>query len=315
MKKIKKEDIFICIPIFLILYTFIVGFITNENSAGGGESDLITIWNNQKIFINNSLVDAIGNKEYFDSRSPVAYILHKYLNPFTDNIENYRKTIFLISSIFPVLFYFYLKKKFNINKILLALLSSLVLLSPYFRTSSYWGLEENYGLILLLLSSYLILKYKNFRKDFLTLNKNLFFIFLICFSSSLTFYFDQKLIIIPLICFFFILKNFNKKEIIFSILIYIVLSLPYLYFISIWGALIPTTASARSFTFNLENIGYSLSIIAFYLFPFIFIKKNILIDIKKIFLNRINIFFLFLIFFYLIYFYINFEFFFKKNFF
>ena len=202
MKKIKKEDIFICIPIFLILYTFIVGFITNENSAGGGESDLITIWNNQKIFINNSLVDAIGNKEYFDSRSPVAYILHKYLNPFTDNIENYRKTIFLISSIFPVLFYFYLKKKFNINKILLALLSSLVLLSPYFRTSSYWGLEENYGLILLLLSSYLILKYKNFRKDFLTLNKNLFFIFLICFSSSLTFYFDQKLIIIPLICFF-----------------------------------------------------------------------------------------------------------------
>jgi len=311
---LRKKDIFIIVNIFLIILSFFLGFIINENSAGAGGyfGDLKYIWRNQIIFLKNSLGDAIAHKDYFDSRSPIAYILHKYLNPFTGNIEDYRKSILAISCIFPILFYFYLKKKFNSNKILLVLLSCLILLSPYFRTSGYWALEENYGLIFLLLTGYMILKYQKNSYIFLKLNNNYFYIILVCFFSSATFYFDQKLIIIPLLSLIFILKKFSYREKIFAITVFFIFSIPYIYFMNIWGSIVPPVATKRAFVFDWENIGYFISIIGFYIFPFIFFKENLVENIKKFIGNKINIFLLIVTIFYLIYFFITFDDFYDK---
>ena len=43
----------------------------------------------------------------------------------------------------PILFYFTLKQRFQSkDNLLLVLISSIIFLSPYYRTSSYWGLTE-----------------------------------------------------------------------------------------------------------------------------------------------------------------------------
>jgi hypothetical protein len=302
MINLRTEKKIILTIVSLTIISFFFGFIIDENSAGGGDyfGDIRLIWGNQKIFFKNTLVEAIAHEDYLDSRSPLAYIIHAYFNFYSENIENYRKSVFIISLTLPVLFFFYLKEKFNVNIIFLVLISSIILLSPFFRTTSYWALQENYGLIFLVLTSWTILKCKHDLKNF---NKTFF----ICFFSCLTFYFDQKLLIIPILSLFFIMNNFSIRQRINSLVVFSVLALPYIYFISVWGGIIPTRALTRSFTFDWENIGYMLSIIGFYVFPFALFKKDIFQNLKIFFLNRTNIVAISLIFTYLIFFAFYFE--------
>ena len=141
--------------ILLSTSSFFLGFYLDENSAGGGSymGDWEFLWPNLKLFIDNDLYTAITHENFLTNRSPLLYILHTSLNPFVDNAITYRRSVFFISLIVPILFYFCLKQKFKQkDNLLLLLISSTIFLSPYFRTTSFWGLEENYGFICLLLT-------------------------------------------------------------------------------------------------------------------------------------------------------------------
>jgi len=293
--------------IFLSLLSFFFGFYLDENSAGGGSylGDWSFLWPNLKLFINNDLYTAITHENFLSNRPPLLYMMHASLNPFVENVIAYRRSVFIISLSVPVLFYFCLKQKFN-NKdnLLLILIASTIFLSPYFRTSSYWGLEENYGIISLLLT-FLFL-------NFFLKNKNeygykiYFQLFLLTFFSSLCIYFDQKLLIIPIICFLSIITS--KKIIklkLFSICFYFILSLPYIYLIILWDGIFPNTlTSARNLgdKLYLDHIGYSSTIIAFYFVPFLLFKgKDLSTEIKNFFLKKNNYYLILLFCIYILY--------------
>ena len=293
--------------IFLSLLSFFLGFYLDENSAGGGSylGDWSFLWPNLKLFINNDLYTAITHENFLSNRSPLLYMMHASLNPFVENVIAYRRSVFIISLSVPVLFYFCLKQKFN-NKdnLLLILIASTIFLSPYFRTSSYWGLEENYGIISLLLT-FLFL-------NFFLKNKNeygykiYFQLFLLIFFSSLCIYFDQKLLIIPIICFLSIITS--KKIIklkLFSICFYFILSLPYIYLIILWDGIFPNTlTSARNLgdKLYLDHIGYTSTIIAFYFVPFLLFKgKDLFTEIKNFFLKKNNYYLILLFCIYILY--------------
>ena len=141
--------------ILLAISSYFFGFYFDENSAGAGhyQGDIVNVWNNLQIFLSNDIISSIQNQEYYSSRTPLVYIFHEIFNPFTKDIESFRKSVFVISLTLPILFYFCLRQKFvERDNILLLLISATVFLSPYFRTSAFWGLEENFGLIFLLLS-------------------------------------------------------------------------------------------------------------------------------------------------------------------
>ena len=293
--------------IFLSLLSFFLGFHLDENSAGGGSylGDWSFLWPNLKLFINNDLYTAITHENFLSNRSPLLYMMHASLNPFVENVIAYRRSVFIISLSVPVLFYFCLKQKFN-NKdnLLLILIASTIFLSPYFRTSSYWGLEENYGIISLLLT-FLFL-------NFFLKNKNeygykiYFQLFLLIFFSSLCIYFDQKLLIIPIICFLSIITS--KKIIklkLFSICFYFILSLPYIYLIILWDGIFPNTlTSARNLgdKLYLDHIGYTTTIIAFYFVPFLLFKgKDLSTEIKNFFLKKNNYYLILLFCIYILY--------------
>ena len=293
--------------IFLSLLSFFLGFHLDENSAGGGSylGDWSMLWPNLKLFINNDLYTAITHENFISNRPPLIYMMHTSLNPFVENVIAYRRSVFIISLSVPVLFYFCLKQKFN-NKdnLLLILIASTIFLSPYFRTSSYWGLEENYGIISLLLT-FLFL-------NFFLKNKNeygykiYFQLFLLIFFSSLCIYFDQKLLIIPIICFLSIITS--KKIIklkLFSICFYFILSLPYIYLIILWDGIFPNTlTSARNLgdKLYLDHIGYTSTIIAFYFVPFLLFKgKDLSTEIKNFFLKKNNYYLILLFCIYILY--------------
>ena len=291
---------------FSVLY-FFLGFYLDENSAGAGgpNGDIVHIWNNLNIFINNDIVGSIVHPNYYDSRLPLAYLMHEFLNPFIDTKAELMISVFVISLIAPVLFFLCLKKKFEKSEtLLLLLISSTVFLSPYFRTSAYWGLE-NYGLIFLLLT---FLFFNSFLKNENSTNFKLYLqVFFITFFSSCCFYFDQKLVIIPLICFFQIMlsQNIIKVKII-TILFYFIFSMPFIYLIILWEGNIVHPTSAFRFApgenLILFNLGFAMTIIAFYLFPILFfLNKNLLTAIKNFLSFKVNYYLLFLIIIYILY--------------
>ena len=131
------------------------------------------------------------------------------MNPFTKNIPEYLNSIFIFSLIGPVLFYILLRSKLkNINTEILILISSILFLSPYFRTSGFWGNEENFGTLSLIISLIFLEKFKNE----IHLNSFSFNSLFLIFFSSLTLYFDQKLLIIPLLCFIEIILSDKKLK-------------------------------------------------------------------------------------------------------
>jgi hypothetical protein len=310
MKK-QNEKIITLFLTFIIYLSFFFGFYIGENSIGSGgyDGDLSWMWGNFELFKTNSLIEAINHKEFYGNRTPLLYLLHYLFNPFINDIDLYRITVFCISLIAPIIFYLCLKQRFNnTNNLILFFLSSLILLSPYFRTSSYWGLEINYGIISMLSTIYFLnnlftkITSNNFYKY-----KDLFFVTLF---SSLCIYFDQKLLLIPLISvIIIILSNLNIKLKAFTIICYTIFAIPFLYLIYIWNGIVPTATQITNYgsvtnisrvNLHYNNIGYATTIIAFYLLPLAFLKKDNLLNIfrnffnKKINIYKVSIFFIFL---------------------
>ena len=153
---------------FLIYLSFLVGFILKENSAGGGEVDFAHIYNNILLFNENKFFEIDWTK-YESTSLPIYYLIIKTLN-----ISDFFKIglLNMFISLFSILIFF--KSLININqryelktdKILLFSISSLPLLSPYFRTSTFWMLEENIGYLFMLLSIFFLDKAKNLYKYF-----------------------------------------------------------------------------------------------------------------------------------------------------
>lgn len=298
---------------FLSITSFFVGFYFEENSAGAGGlgGDFKNTWKNLNTFLNYDLFSSLnfikeGNREfYISSRTPVLYFLNAKLNPFTYSIDAFIKSIFTFSLIGFLIFYISLLKKYrNTDKILLLLLSCSILISPYYRTSAFWGAEENYGIISTILA-YLFFNFFNYKSKL-----SILFLFLTIFFSSLSVYLDQKLIIIPLLIFIdiFIVNNFNPKIKFFTFIFYLIFSIPFLYFIYSWKSVIPVGDSiVRGFgqKIFLYHPVYVSMIIATYLLPLLIFKENLIIKIKTSLSDKINLilFLLFIIYLLFLFFY------------
>ena len=283
MQNVKVNYNFILLSLsILTIFSYFFGYYIDENSAGGGKGDFGTTWKNLQAFENLSLFEAIkltasqDSNEFQSSRIPGVYIFHKLFNPFTSNPNEFRLSVFLFSILIPLTFYFALKLKFkNISPIFILSVSSLVFLSPYFRTSGIWGNEENFGLLTLILSFIFL---HLFNHEFNQTKKILYLTFL-GFFSSLCIYFDQKLSFVPGVCFLLILLSSNKIPYkIYLTILYVLFSIPALYLFYIWGGILPTadgnTRDILKGNFYFQHLLYSTSIIGFYLFPLGFLIKD-----------------------------------------
>ena len=309
----KLKDNYKILPLILIFFSsssFFLGFYLDENSAGGGPGDYLHVLSNLQTFLNNSIVDGVhltathDVETYMSARTPLVYILHKLFNPFAENEILFKRSVFFMSLLVPILFYICLKQKFRKEEnLLLLLIASVIFLSPYFRTSSYWALEENFGLITLLFSFIFLNKFLNNTNNVLMSYLQLFSTI---FFSSACLYFDQKLAIIPLICFVQIIFSHKSSKLkIFSFSVYLIFALPFIYLIILWGGIMPPRdVIARGVGNKLffYHLGYASTIIAFYLLPLLLYKGEKLLKLLEgFFLQRKNYYLISIFFIYLIY--------------
>ncbi len=133
----------------ITLLSFFIGFILRENSAGGGLIDFKHEWHNYNLLKNDNLAFLFGN--YEASRFPLFHFLNIKLNPFINSQKDFLFSFFIYSFFLIFIYYYCLSIVFkNHKKNLLFILLSILLLSPYFRTSSFWGLQENLAYIFFL---------------------------------------------------------------------------------------------------------------------------------------------------------------------
>ena len=260
---------------FLVLFSFIIGFFLNEDSAGGGLTDFGHEWVSFLEFKKFGL-DALTSIKYESSRTPLFLILN-YFNIFAVNEFTYRLTNFIFN--FLIIFTYYLclkeKKEFNLDNILLIL--CILILSPYFRTTSFWAHQENLPYLFFFLSFIYLIKFEE------KITENTFSkLIAISILSSLSFYSDQKFIFLSFYTFLYVCYTFkfNFQKIFIVFLIYVATAIPALYLFYIWGGIVPKQSQFR-IGFYYENISASISIISFYFIPCIIIFIKNLFD-KKI---------------------------------
>ena len=94
--------------------------------------------------------------------------------------------------------------------------------------------------------------------------------------STLTIYFDQKFLIVPLVCYLNMIISKNHLNFkIFITLTYVILAIPYLYLFYKWGGIVPIAtqlSNPKTVTsvYDLDkiyfiHIGYASTLLAFYL--------------------------------------------------
>jgi hypothetical protein len=293
--------------IILIFFSFILGFYFNENSAGGGPGDYNHIANNYNLIFSNDYSEIDWSK-YRSTRFPLHYfIINSYL-PY--NLNLLKLNIFFLSVLSFIIFYLVLleKKKLykdKISRLNLLLLSSILLLSPYFRTSAFWMLEENIGFFFLLISFFLILRGIN--------NNNQNYIYFGIFFSYLSFYSSQNLLIFIIANFLYLFQIYknDQNKILIIIFINIIFILPLFIFFDQFKLIMGNTLSSRLMVNNLinySNIISIFSILSIYCVPFLFLEKKYGIFKYKFVVKYILFCFFSLIFFFLIFKNISYEF-------
>ena len=277
----------------LCFFSLIISLIMEENSSGGSRLDNeIT-----RQFVDKFSINFSYGIEYFVNsgqvQSPVFYIIVSYFEKILGKLFLKYFYVF-ISALIPLIFYTSLKKKFqNIDKNYLFLISLIIFLSPFFRSSAVWMTTDNLAILFYILS---ISKYLSLKKNNSTKNIILCLIYL-----SLAVYIRQYYIIFFL---FFFIKFYNilslKKLfsfLLFEVLIFLPLIWYYYYFLEINFSKLNTFELTTSpFELNFfKNLLIFLSLYFFYTIPlytniFLEIKKNII----KYFLYILILFLIFL---------------------
>ena len=269
--------------IFLLLSGYFLGFYLREITNGAGHIDLEHFIWLIVIDLKQDYFETIRNyQSYGEATFPFFHSFQSFFNPATKNLFYcLNNTIFNLLIIF--IFYQFLKLKridFE-NNFLVNLIPFIILLSPWFRSSSYWGMTENLSFFFLIPSLYflnlLIQKKTSFKN-------NLILTVLI----SLTLYARQQFLFLAVFHILILLLNNNKKELIFTIVIYSLLSLPGFYVLHIWGVFKDISqATTASSGLSLENILLNVpkisSLFFFYSIPIVLINFS---RFLKIFFSR-----------------------------
>lgn len=189
-------------PILLLIFlSYFSGFVFNENHGGAKEDLLLHTYPAIISFKLNGFKDTIYNYGQFQELTyPLHHILHGLFNPSIENIILFRTTTLFISLISIYLIFLNLKNKFKLKNKICVLISSLILLSPYYRGSAFFGLHEVTGYLFLLLTLYY---FNNIKKN------NTYNIIFICVFSSLALYTRNQYVFLPI--FFFILFFFKSQ--------------------------------------------------------------------------------------------------------
>ena len=286
-KNIYKKEIFF----FFILYiTLIISFILGENSTGGALGDYLEQKKISQKFASEFFKTFYEYDTYGTRHSPVLIILLSFFEKIKLS-DNLIRLIHIHLCLFlPFIFYKCLILRFKeVDKKIFFFLSSLIFLSPTFRSLAIWPDSRLLGLILFTLSVYYFLKFED-NKDFKFAIYN---VITLAFSAYISPNFSVFSVFF-LVKFIFFYGIFSKK--IFSLVfLNLFLAFPAFFYVFVLDINFFLKSAAigieeNKFFFNnlFNDVLITFSIFFFYLIPFLFfkvIRLNNILNIRNILIS------------------------------
>jgi len=277
------------ILIFLCFSLYIFGYFIREISNGAGHGDLeLHIWGVLSDFEINYFKTLKNYLDYDEATFPFFHTIQHLINPFKNTVFGYTFSNTILNLFILFVFFLFLKKKLNSfdAKNYFYLIPLIFLLSPWFRSSSYWGLTENFALFFFIPSCFYLC---NLIENKNNLKSNIYltiFLSLTIYSRQQYIYFVLSHLIILL---FFDRKLINIRN---SLVIYLIFSIPGLLTYYYWDVHIDYRNATHSidYLYSIDNIFYNIpkisSLFFFYSVPILIfnLKKIIKILLTKEFL-------------------------------
>ena len=165
--------------LIVVLSIYFIGFIFREISNGAAHTDLeFHIW---KIIVDFKLNFSDSFKNYVDYEEgtlPFFHLFQTFINPFNNDIFEYTLSNTILNLLIPIILFLIIKKKLNSN--IAFYISLLLLISPWFRSTSYWGTTENFALFFIIPSLIYFEKIINSKDEYV--KNNIFLIIFLSFS-------------------------------------------------------------------------------------------------------------------------------------
>lgn len=258
---------------YLILYiTLLIGFIFHEDSIGGAKYDWSIVFEAIKSFA-LKFDETFANYYHFSiSHYPFYYIFVSQVYKISNSILATKIIIFHLNLILPIVFFQIIRTKFNYKNNYLIYLPGIFFLSPGYRSSAIWTLNDNIALIFFSLSILFYLKSLNASSN----KRALIYITINIIMLAIASYIRQYYAIFSIFFFCKFVEKYDLKINAYYIIINLVLAS-----YAIKSTFLNTNLN-YSFNFlsiNLfNNIALSITIFIIYLMPIIlnkyFIKKT-----------------------------------------
>lgn len=256
------------ITFYFILYiSLIIGFFFSENLIGGAEYDYKIILKATEDFSKNLSRTYNNFEKYEISHFPFYYMFLSLILKITDSISITKFIILHLNLFLPYIFYKVIKLQYNTNNKYLFYLPGIFFLSPSFRSTAIWGLNDNIALIFFVLSIYFYLKFNKEKK----INKKINYIILHVTMLAFSAYTRQYFAVFSIYFFYNVVKSKN-----FSIISWYIFTNLILSFYALKSIFYSTNLkySLNFVTHNpFNNITFTISIFIVYFVPFIFNKK------------------------------------------
>ena len=225
---------------------------------------------------------------------PLHYFLLAKAYLIIGDIYNLRILFSIISLLAPYLFYLCLKNKYQTNKYLLLIISSLILFTPSFVYSAVWANDNNLSYIFILLGTLFYIKNNNLKSS---INNNYLFLTFIFFALAC--YSRQYY---SVLYGYFLLSYYNKLSLrkIFAVSIFsIILACPGIIFLYNFPALFGELAFSGNISNTIIGNICTLSVYTFPLFAInILFNSSKIFNLKKFTFNFFISIFIFLLLFY-----------------
>ena len=280
----------------LFIFSLILSYFLKENSSGGSKYD----FNYMYPYVEKFSQDLKQGFIFFFSNdgskihSPLFYILISLIFRLLNEIQYVNYVYLLISSTLPFIFYKILSLKFESDKNYLFIISLIIFLSPYFRSSAVWMTGENLSLVFFSLFIYFFIKSTQTNKLYDYVLSGLFII--LC--SYIRYYYCVFFLLLLINCF----KNLSFKYLLYFVGFSFLISMPaFIYFVIIFFKYSFFSSLGVWGSFNyINNILTIYLIILIYLIPILFFKLKEVLDYYKKHYSVVLLFTFFLIFIFLI---------------
>lgn len=266
--KVNPGTVGLSVLLLIAVASFLAGGLLGEDSAGGMRYDFYTThWLTIKRF--STMPWSMALADYYNPENPLLYMIASLL-PIYGNPKLYHAITFVAGLlIWPLLSwaYYYRYRKFGIDWLWASFGASAILLSPTFRSSTFWGDTDWLPFAFCAITSRLLSRFQDAETE-RARTISPFTLVALAVVSSCAFYTRQYYAFLPIVAAWIVLTRTRTSPFLI-IAAFVVAMVPELCLIYLWKGIVPPFHQGENFHPALIDVWKVGAAVGLFSFPII----------------------------------------------